>query len=155
MDVEFKLGSFTGYQNKLLTVIAGEQRQRLHVGVQIPSVINITPNVLEWTVNEKPVAKSFKIVIDHEDPIKITEAICKREGYEVEVKTIKEGREYQVKLTPPSTDKAMLGLVTIKTDCKIKKHQLKKRLLLHLPPEEETVGGGSSLSEPIEVFASW
>jgi len=124
VDVDFTLGSFTGYQEKLLTVITEGQRTQLRVGVQIPNVIVITPTVLDWTVGEKAAPKSFKVVVEHDEPINVTDAICKREGFEVEVKEVKKGREYEVVVTPPNTDKAMLGLVTVKTDCKIKKHQL-------------------------------
>ena len=54
VDVVFRLGSFTGHQKKGLTIISGEQRERLSVGVQIPNVITISPDIAEWTVGEKP-----------------------------------------------------------------------------------------------------
>lgn len=123
LDVTFKLGSFTGYQKKALTVVTGEKRTRLEVGVQIPNVITITPDIAEWQVGEAPTPKSFKIVVDHPDPIKITEVVCKRDEFTHELKTIKEGREYEIILTPKSTMTALLGMLRISTDCKIPKHQ--------------------------------
>ena len=54
LDVTFKLGSFTGYQKKALTVVTGEKRTRLEVGVQIPNVITITPDIAEWQIGEAP-----------------------------------------------------------------------------------------------------
>jgi hypothetical protein len=123
--VAFRLGSFTGHQQKGLTIVTGDKRTRLQVGVQIPDVITITPDIAEWTVGEKPEAKSFKVVIDHPDPIKVLGVTCKREGFTHELKTVKEGREYEIVLKPASTAKAMLGMLTIDTDCEIPKHKTK------------------------------
>lgn len=123
VNFDFKLGSFTGHQLKGLTIVTGEKRTRLQVGVQIPNVITITPNVLEWFVGDKPEAKKFKVVVEHPDPIKITEISTSREGFDHELKTIKEGREYEITLTPESIDIGMLGFLKISTDCKIKKHK--------------------------------
>jgi hypothetical protein len=123
LDVIFKLGSFTGYQKKALTVITGEKRTRLEVGVQIPNVITITPDIAEWYVGEDPAPKSFKVLVEHPDPIRITEVICKRAEFSHQLKTIKAGREYEIVLTPKSTGTALLGMLQISTDCKIPKHQ--------------------------------
>jgi len=123
LDVIFKLGSFTGYQKKALTVVTGKERKRLEVGVQIPNVITITPEIAEWHIGEDPGPKSFKVLVEHPDPIRITEVDCKRDEFTHELKTIKEGREYEIILTPKSTEVALLGMVRISTDCKIPKHQ--------------------------------
>ena len=123
VDVVFKLGSFTGHQRKGLTIISGKQRTRLQVGVQIPNVITITPDIVEWQVGDEPEPKAFKVVVEYPDPINILDVVCKREGFTHELKTVKEGREFEIILTPKSTAKAMLGMLRITTDCKIKKHK--------------------------------
>jgi len=124
LAVVFKLGSFTGYQKKGMKVVSGDGKEtRLEVGVQIPNVITITPDVAEWFVGDKPEPKSFKVLVEHSEPIKVLEVSCPRGGFAHELKTIKEGREYEIVLTPASTEKAMLGLLRVETDCKIPKHQ--------------------------------
>ena len=70
-----------------------------------------------------PEAKTFKVVVDHPEPIHITDVVCKRDGFTHELKTVKKGREYEIVLKPESTDKAMLGMLRISTDCKIPKHK--------------------------------
>ncbi|MGI9243902.1 MAG: DUF1573 domain-containing protein [Verrucomicrobiales bacterium] len=123
LDVIFKLGSFTGYQKKGLTVVTKDKRTRVEVGVQIPNVVTITPEIAEWQIGEDPAPKSFKFVVEHPDPIRITEVVCKRDEFTHELKTIKEGREYEIVLTPKSTETPLLGMLRISTDCKIPKHQ--------------------------------
>lgn len=123
IDVVFKLGSFTGHNSKTMTVVAGEQRTRLRVGVQIPNVITITPNVLEWYMGDKLEPKKFTVKVEHPDPINITEMKASREGFDPELKVIKEGREYEITLTPESIEVGMLGYLRLTTDCKLKKHK--------------------------------
>ena len=129
LEAIFKLGSFTGYQRKALTVIAQEEgakdsvRTNLMVGVKIPDVIKIEPELLSWSVGEEPAAKRFTIRVPHTDPIKIKKITCSRTGFDFELKVVEEGRHYEVELVPESTASPMLGVLKIETDCAIAKHQ--------------------------------
>ena len=139
--VVFTLGSFTGYQKKGLTVTTADQKStRLEVGVQIPAVITITPEIVEWFVGDQPEPKTFKVLVDHPDPIEILQVSCKREGFTHELKTVKAGREYEIVLTPDSTAKAMLGLLRVETDCKIPKHKTQLAFFAISRPKTEAKG---------------
>jgi len=140
VNVIFKIGSFTGHQSKGMTIVAGDQRTRLQFGLQIPNVITITPNVLEWAVGSKPEAKTFKVKVEHPDPIKILSMKPSRDGFNPELKTIKEGREYEVTLTPDSLDTAMLGFLRISTDCKIDKHKHQMAFFTISRPSKKKTG---------------
>ncbi len=121
----FKLGKFTGVQEKALILVTSEEkpvRHRLVVQVEIPDVFTIEPDVLEWKVQDKPETKSFLIKVPHVDPIRITKIAPSRQNFQYELKTVEEGREYEIKLTPESTETAMLGVLRIETDCPIPKH---------------------------------
>jgi len=129
LNAVFKLGSFTGYQRKAMTIVALEEgteeagRTQLMVGVKIPDVIKITPELLSWTVGEEPLPKSFTIEVPHKDPIGIKQITCSRQGFEFELKMLEQGRKYEVSLTPEKTTSPMLGVLKIETDCEIPKHQ--------------------------------
>ena len=43
----------------------------------------------------------------------------------VETKELEVGKKYELSLTPSSTDKVQLGMLTIETDCELKKHKKK------------------------------
>jgi hypothetical protein len=125
----FKLGSFTGYQRKAMTVVAVDdgadeaERTQLMVGVKIPDVVKITPELLSWTVGEDPQPKVFTIEIPHTDPIGIKQITCSRPGFDFELEVKEQGRLYQLTLVPESTKSPMLGVLKIETDCEIAKHQ--------------------------------
>jgi hypothetical protein len=129
LKASFKLGSFTGYQRKAMTVVATEdgageaERSQLMVGVKIPDVITIEPELLSWTVGEEPKPKSFTIKVPHADPINIKQITCSRTGFDFELVVKQRGRDYEVKLIPESTASPMLGVLKIETDCEIPKHQ--------------------------------
>jgi hypothetical protein len=131
LDAVFKLGSFTGVQRKSLTVISQaqgaveDQRDSLTVEVSIPDVIVIEPQLMSWAKGSKPEPKRFTLKVPHADPIKVKSVKCSRPGFEVELVEKKEGREYEIVLTPKSTEVAMLGMLKIETDCAIPKHQRK------------------------------
>ncbi len=131
VTAQFKLGSFTGYQRKALTVIAQEEgaaaaeRLQLMVGVKIPDVISIEPELLSWTVGEEPLAKTFTLRVPYKDPIAVRQITCSRAGFDFELKVVEEGRHYEIELVPESTDSPMLGVLKIETDCEVAKHQRK------------------------------
>jgi hypothetical protein len=129
LKATFKLGSFTGYQRKAMTVVAQEEgaeeaeRIQVMVGVKIPDVIKITPELLSWTVGEEASTKTFTIEVPHTDPINIKAITCSREGFDFKLDVKEAGRLYEVTLTPEKTSSPMLGVLKIETDCTIPKHQ--------------------------------
>ncbi len=131
LEAVFRLGSFTGVQRKGMTMVSRaegateDQRDSLMVEMSIPDVIVIEPELLRWDVGSEAEPKSFTIKVPHTDPIKIIDVSCSRDGFTVELIEKKEGREYEILLTPSSTDAAMLGVLKIQTDCIIPKHQRK------------------------------
>lgn len=126
INAVFQLSKFTGQQEKAITVISNEKenpRQKLRVAVDIPKVVEITPQLLEWKVGEEAKTKSFRIKVPHTDPVKILSVKPSRDTFAYEMKVIEEGRDYEIFLTPTSTEAPMLGVLRIETDCAIEKHK--------------------------------
>ena len=106
-------------------VIAPTQTDRLTVELTIPSLIQITPKITKWDVGSPPETKTVDLVVDHDEPIRILGVRCSRSNVSVETKEVEPGKRYELALTPNSTDKIQLGMLTIETDCSIKKHRKK------------------------------
>ncbi len=122
----FDLGRFTGEEEKAINVRTSEKENadyRLVVGVEIPEVFVVEPDLLEWEVGEGTKTKSFRIKVPHKDPIHIITIAPSRENFQYELIEHKAGRDYEIKLTPVSTETPMLGVLKITTDCKIEKHR--------------------------------
>ncbi len=131
LEAVFAIGSFTGVQRKALTLVSrdGDSKEIDRTGLlailNIPDVITIAPELLQWSVGEKPEEKAFLLKVTHSKPVHIKEVTCSREGFEFRVVEKEKGRVYEIYLKPQQTGKPMLGLLKIDTDCGILKHRRK------------------------------
>lgn len=131
LEAIFTIGSFTGIQRKTLTLVsrakgdAENERIGLMAVLNIPDVMTITPELLQWSVGEEAKEKFYVLKVTHSNPVHIKEVSCSREGFEFRVVEKEKGRLYEVYLKPADTGKPMLGLLKIDTDCAIQKHRRK------------------------------
>ncbi len=152
ITAEFKIGSAEGKQTKQVWVVYGEEKpvvqakvigetatpnkapqdkvvstttERLTVELTVPTLVSIEPKITKWVIGSKPEPKEIRVVMDHDKPVHIKDVRSSRENVTVETKEIEAGKEYVLVLTPKSTEKVQLGMLTIQTDCEIAKHQKK------------------------------
>jgi len=122
----FDISKLVGKSEKTIYVHTDDPampRKRLGVEVNIPPIVEISPTIAEWQVGEEPAPREIVFKVLREKPIRIVEASSSRRQVSLETKTIEEGREYRLILTPESTDDILLGFVSIKTDCEVEQHQ--------------------------------
>lgn len=122
----FDMGNFSGSTDKVVNVwLEGDPENepsvRLTVEVHIPELVTLEPRSVRWEAGDAPDAKSISIVMDHDEPIRVTEVECANEQFEIELKTVEEGEKYEIVVTPKSTESQQLGVIHITTDCEIEK----------------------------------
>ena len=118
----FDIAKSSGEAEKLVYVhtdAPGAEESRLVVRVEVPEIFSIEPQMMEWTVGEPLETREIVFKVLRDRPIRILEAVSSRENMVCELRTIEEGREYRLALTPKSTDDIMLGMVRITTDCEL------------------------------------
>ena len=94
-----------------------EEPIKLVIRANIPELIKVEPKNLKWDVGSDGKEQVAKITINHNKPIKIVSHVgMKSEVFPYEVITIREGWEYEVRMKVTNTDKAGLGMVTLRTD---------------------------------------
>ncbi len=117
-----RLGSFEGPASKSITVKTNDPEKpliHLETVANIPTLIEFEPKVTTWKVGEAASPKTVKVKVTHKESIRILKLQSTRENVTPALKEIKEGREYEITLTPKSTESPELGLVTVETDCPI------------------------------------
>ena len=123
----FSLGTFSGSIDKMIVLrLKGETSPsvRLTLRLHIPELLQIRPaKTLFWEQGAKPEPQSFKITVDHEEAVKIVDVSGTNEQFGIELKTVREGWEYELVVTPKTLDERAFGLVRIRTDSKYVKHQ--------------------------------
>ncbi|MDB4508018.1 DUF1573 domain-containing protein [Akkermansiaceae bacterium] len=121
----FEMGNFKGTVDKaiLLKIRGQEKPVQLVVRVTIPVLFAIEPSTHKWEVGGALTPKVFKIKVNHSEPIHILKTDGQMDDYPYEVKTIKDGWEYEVTVTPKSTQAPGMGRLAFFTDCKIARHK--------------------------------
>jgi len=137
----FKLGTIKGtIEKEIVLRISGELSPiRLKVRLHIPELFKIEPPTLFWDLNGPGKAQTFKVMVKHSKPIKITDIACTNEQFAYEVKTLVEGQSYEVKVTPKTVAQRAFGLLRIRNDCEFKKHQSAQAFMVVRTPRVQPI----------------
>lgn len=120
----FKLGTIKGkIEKKIVLNIAGEAAPLvLTTKLEIPHLFAIEPPTLFWDLNGEGELQKFKVKVNHDEAIRITDISGTNEQFKYELKAIKPGWEYEVEVTPLHVRERAFGLLRLRNDCKFKKH---------------------------------
>ena len=130
IDTAFEVGNFEGELKKEVVVTTNDPAQpetRLVLEVKIPGMFAISPAQLVWQVGEPPAPKTVRIKVLGDEPVKVTAAVSSRDSMATAVREIAAGKEYEVTVTPATTEAKVLGLVRVETDSRYPRYQ--KRLV--------------------------
>lgn len=123
---EFKVGSFVGRHEKLISVQTDDPDQPewlVTFVLDVPEIIKIEPRSLQWWIGDPPDQKTTTVTITGPNPMKITNITATKPNIDFSWKEITPGREYQVLVKPQSTKEVSLAALKIETDSKIPKYQ--------------------------------
>ena len=117
----YDLGDVVGTVDKPLHVfLKGDPESQpsitLNIRVKVPELVVVEPKSLFWEVGEEAKAKTVTITMKDEKPIKVTSISGADARFKQELKTVEEGKKYEVVITPVTTDKVAMGVVHLETD---------------------------------------
>lgn len=128
---EFDMGNFSGVVDKVVAVwLDGDPVDKpsvaLTVRVNIPVLISLEPKTLKWNAGGKGEPQVVRIVMNHTSPIHVTGVNSSSKAFKQELKTIEDGKRYELIVTPVDVDSPSLAVIRIETDCDIAKHRLQQ-----------------------------
>ncbi len=128
IHIDFELGSFSGTQEKTVMLWTKDDPAEipstvLSVKITIPVLFELLPKSLAWEQNGSKKAKTIKLKVHHDQPINIKSISGSNDAFPYTIKTIREGWEYELTITPTDVSKPSLGMIRINTDAKIKRYQ--------------------------------
>lgn len=91
--------------------------------IKVPVLVEVEPKSVIWEVGGKPVPKTVTVTMKHTEPIKVISMSCTDSRFKQELKTIEEGKKYEVVITPDSTEKIGMGVLQLATDAKFDRHR--------------------------------
>lgn len=128
---EFDMGNFAGTVDKVVAVWLDDDPPdkpslALTVRVHIPVLVVLEPKTLKWDLLEAPEPKTIHIRMNYEKPIRVASVTTSSEAFKYELKTLEEGKSYDLTVTPLDTQSPGLAIFRIETDCPLSKHRIQQ-----------------------------
>jgi hypothetical protein len=98
----------------------------LTIRVHIPILVELDPKTLKWDLSGKVEPKTIRITMHHEQAIRVLGVTSTSEAFKHELKTVEEGKRYELTVTPVSVTTPALGIFRIETDCKLERHRIQQ-----------------------------
>ena len=123
---EFNMGNFAGAVDKTATLwLDGDPEDKpslvLTVHVVIPELVSLEPKTVKWELNDAPTPKTVHIKINHSEPIHVLSVTSTSEAYTHALKTVEDGKSYELIVTPMDVKTPSLGIMRVVTDSDIKR----------------------------------
>lgn len=127
----FDVGNFSGTVDKAIglwldNAPGDKPTMHLTVRIEIPVLVTMEPKTATWDVGGKAEPKTISIRMAEGQTIKVLNVKCSSPLFQQELKTIEEGKKYDLIVTPKSADGPGMGVIRIETDCPISKHRLQQ-----------------------------
>jgi hypothetical protein len=124
----FEMGNFSGSVDKVVALwidndAPDKPSKQLTVRVHIPVLVGIEPKTLKWEIGDKPTSKTIQIRMAEGKPIHVVGVKSSSESFSCEVKTVEDGRKYDLIVTPKDLNSPGMSVIRIETDCEISKHR--------------------------------
>jgi hypothetical protein len=127
----FSMGNFSGSVDKIVALWLDNDPMenpslKLTVRVHIPVLVAMEPKTLKWDLGGKLEPKVIQIRMNHDKPIHVTSVTSTSEAFKHELKTIEDGKSYELVVTPTETESPGLGIFRVETDCDLEKHRIQQ-----------------------------
>ncbi len=125
---EFDMGNFSGVVDKVVALWLDNDPMdkpsvSLTVRVHIPVLVSLEPKTVKWDLNGNADAQTIQIKMNHTKPIKISSVSCSSEAFSTQLKTVEEGKNYELVVTPKNIKSPGLAVIRLETDCDISRHR--------------------------------
>lgn len=126
--LNFDMGTSVGKVEKGASIwVDGDGKeapsQRLILKVDIPVLVEMEPKTVKWQVGEDMSPKTITFSMHGDKPIHIKSINPSTENFQQELKTIEDGRKYELVITPKDTKTKALSVFRVQTDCEVPNQQ--------------------------------
>lgn len=141
---QFDIGNFAGSVDKIVAIWLDDDPPEkpslsLTLRVFIPVLVELEPKTVKWDVGGKTEPQSIHITMKHDKPIHVVSVECSNEAFKHELKTIEEGKSYDLIVTPADVTQPSLSIFRISTDCEIERHKVQQAFAVIRKPMASAV----------------
>ncbi len=135
----FEMGNFSGTVDKMVALWIDDDApdkpsKQLTVRVNIPVLVGIEPKTLKWDVGAKPEPQTIEIRMAEGKPIHVVGVKSSSESFSCEVKTVEQGKKYDLIVTPKDLNGPGMSVIRIETDSEISKHRTQQAFAVARKP---------------------
>lgn len=122
----FDMSHFSGTADKSVMVwLKGDPEDKpsitLTARVIIPVLVEVEPKTLIWESGSPAEAKTVTITMKHDEPIRVTSISGADKRFVQMLRTVEEGKKYEITVTPATTSGVGMGVISIETDCPVQR----------------------------------
>jgi hypothetical protein len=131
LRADFEMGNFSGTVDKVVALWldddpADKPSVKLTVRVHIPVLVSLEPKTLKWELNGDGGPQTIRITMNHDSPIRVVSVNSSSAAFQHELKTIEDGKLYELIVKPVEIGSPGLGILRIETDCTLARHRLQQ-----------------------------
>lgn len=128
MKIDFELGNFSGLVEKTVLIWTSNDAEQspssvLTVALTIPVLFEINPKTVFWDQNGEKTSQVIKLTVNDKKPIHILSHKGTNPQFAYELKTIRDGSEYELVVTPKDLSKPAFGMIKLGTDSAIPRYK--------------------------------
>lgn len=126
--VTFELGTFSGLVEKTVLLWTTDDEDAkpsavLSVVLDIPVLFEVNPKTVFWEQHGENQPQVIKLTVNNAEPIRILEHSATNKNFQYEFKTIKEGRAYELVVTPMDVSVPAFGMIKLTTDSAVPRYR--------------------------------
>lgn len=115
---------------------AGRPSIRLTSRIHIPVLVEIEPKTATWDIGSSPEPKTITLTMNHSEPIHVKGVSGSHPNFTHELRTVEEGKKYELIITPADTGQVCIAVFHIETDCPIARHRTQRAFSVVRKPAE-------------------
>jgi len=125
---EFELSALAGTIDKAVQLrLNGDKEDEPSVNlisrITIPELVSVEPKTLTWFSGEEAKPKTVTVTMHYDKPIHVLSLSSADDNrFTQELKTVEDGKKYEILVTPKNTETLSMGVIHIQTDCELKRH---------------------------------
>ena len=144
----FEMGNFSGTVDKMVALWLDDApdtspTMRLTVRVHIPVIVSVESEpgkkTLQWEIGGKLEPQVIHIVMAEGHTIHVTGVTASSHAFGHTLKTIEDGKKYDLIVTPLEIDMPGMSVIRIETDCPIPKHRTQQAFAVLRKPMPASV----------------
>lgn len=120
VDVVFNLRDKIGPQRKGVAVRSSDNPKQpviLYVETNIREAYTLSSKRLEWSLSGDRTLQTCRLLNQLAEPVHLVSATSSSESFNIDLKPVREGFEYEVQVSPKESAMPSLTVITVQTEC--------------------------------------